>query len=57
MCVRKCSDDRFHALGEGPFYREERDLFVGQLGRLEGCDMEAFRIMGLRDKSDSHIRE
>lgn len=37
-------------------YEEERDIFIGEWGGIEGCDREAFRIMGSCEESDGGMR-
>lgn len=38
------------AVGERPLCKEDRDVFISELGKNQGCDGRAFRITGWRNE-------
>ena len=49
-CGSEC-ETRIHVVGECPLYKEERDEFVNELGKIEGCDSEAFETWDCKKKA------
>lgn len=49
-CGFEC-EDRVHVVAECPLYDQEREVYMTELGKIEGCDRKKFESWGKQEKA------